>query len=63
MLLVFLCVRSKDALCHCSKACDSLWYQVSSGITELTCLSEYRNYLARQMAKELSYPTNISLKT
>lgn len=38
MLLVFLCLRSKDALCHCSKASDSLWYQVSSGITGLTCV-------------------------
>jgi len=63
MLLVFLCVRSKGTLCHCSKVCDSPWCQVSSGITGLTCRYESGDSLARQTAKELSYPTNISLET
>lgn len=60
MLLVFLYVRIKDTLCHYSKACDSLWYQVSSGIIGL-CPYESRD--STQITKELSYSTNISLKT
>lgn len=61
MLLAFLYVRSKDTLCHCSKACDTLWYQVSSGIIGLAC--PYVSSDSTHMAKELSYPTNIPLNT
>lgn len=59
---MFLCVRSKDTLRHYSEVCDSLLYQVSSGITGLTYSSESKDSLARQTVKELPYPTNISLK-
>lgn len=55
VLLEFLCLTSKDALCHCSKMCHSLWYQVSSGITGLT-YPESRDSLVKER-QQRSFPT------